>query len=100
VYLFGSTEEGTAGPGSDIDLLVVWSGSAAQRRDLQHWLEGWSLCLAEMSYQVYGLPVQKLLDVRFMTPEEASRQVMAMRRGGSALRELPLGSDPAPDLIF
>jgi hypothetical protein len=96
-YLFGSTEEGTAGPGSDIDLLVAFSGDEAQRRDLRHWLEGWSLCLAEMSYQVYGLPVRKLLDVRLMTPEDASRQVVAMTRGGTALRELPLGADPAPD---
>src|SRR5215468_10469078 len=54
VYLFGSTEAGNAEVGSDIDLLVVYGGDARQVADLRIWLEGWSLCLAEISFQLYG----------------------------------------------
>jgi hypothetical protein len=50
-YLFGNTEFGNAGVGSDIDLIVVCSGDAQQRRDLHAWLEDWSLCFAEVSFQ-------------------------------------------------
>jgi hypothetical protein len=65
-YLFGNTEFGNAGVGSDIDLIVVCSGDAQQRRDLHAWLEGWSLCLAEVSFQLYGLPSSGLLDGQFL----------------------------------
>jgi len=54
VYLFGSTELGSAGVGSDINLIVVSGGDARQENDLRIWLEGWSLCLAEISFQLYG----------------------------------------------
>src|ERR1019366_116564 len=33
-YLIGSTKNGTAGPASDIDLLIHFHGTAEQRRDL------------------------------------------------------------------
>ncbi len=54
VYLGGSTEAGQAGPGSDIDLLIVFHGTEAQRAHLTHWLEGWSLCLGELALQQTG----------------------------------------------
>ena len=39
IYLFGSTKNGTAGPGSDIDLIVHVSGHRRKRaRDLR---PGW-----------------------------------------------------------
>jgi len=91
VYLFGSTELGNAGAGSDIDLIVVCGGDAQQRRDLQVWLEGWSLCLAEISFQLYGLPSTGLLDVRFLKPEQARAEVSAFAAAGKTLQSLPLG---------
>lgn len=54
LYLYGSTENGNAGPGSDIDLLIVCCGTETQREWLSHWLEGWSLCLAELALQHTG----------------------------------------------
>jgi hypothetical protein len=48
--LFASKELGNA-VGSDSDLIVVCSGDAQQRRDLHAWLEDWSLCFAEVSFQ-------------------------------------------------
>jgi len=52
-----------ARPGSDIDLLVHFAGTEEQRRDLQLWLEGWSLSLAEMNYLRTGYRSEGLIDV-------------------------------------
>ncbi|MDL1949958.1 hypothetical protein FBQ97_09120, partial [Acidobacteria bacterium ACD] len=49
MYVVGSTKNASAGPGSDIDLLVHVDGDEARGRDLAAWLEGWSLCLAELN---------------------------------------------------
>ena len=92
VYLFGSTEIGTAGAGSDIDLFVVFEGDARQKRDLELWLEGWSLCLAEVGLQLYGLPSRGLLDVRFVDPKRAAAEIKARVAAGTMLRALPLGT--------
>ena len=42
LYVFGSAKNATAGPGSDIDLLVHFRGDDRQRQMLEEWLEGWS----------------------------------------------------------
>jgi hypothetical protein len=92
IYLFGSTESGDAGLGSDIDLIVVGNGDSGQRRDLQIWLEGWSLCLAEISFQLYGVPSHGLLDVKYLGPEEAKVEIPSFSRAGKTLQALPVGS--------
>ncbi len=92
VYLFGSTELGNAGVGSDIDLIVVSEGTPQQKRELELWLEGWSLCLAEISFQLYGLPSSGLLDVRFMNPDQAKTQLAALAASGKTLQALPAGT--------
>jgi pyruvate, water dikinase len=94
VYLFGSTELGNAGVGSDIDLVVVCRGDAQQNRELQSWLEGWSLCLAEISFQLYGLPSNGLLDVKFLTPEQATAELSGFAAAGKTLQALPIGTVP------
>ncbi len=50
LYVFGSTKNATAGPGSDIDLLVHFAGDRNQLYQLECWFEGWSQALAEMNY--------------------------------------------------
>lgn len=95
VYLFGSTELGNAGVGSDIDLIVVSAGHASQRRDLEIWLEGWSLCLAEISFQLYGLPSTGLLDIRFLDPQQAKTEIPSFTTAGNTLQALPVGTAPA-----
>jgi len=97
VYLFGSTELGSAGVGSDIDLIVVSGGDARQENDLRIWLEGWSLCLAEISFQLYGLPSTGLLDVRFLDPEEAKIEIPSFTAAGSTLQALPVGTAPSSE---
>jgi len=92
VYLFGSTELGTAAVSSDIDLIFVSDGGTEKRKDLDIWLEGWSLCLAEVSFQLFGLPSSGLLDVRHMDPEQAKTQIRAFLAGGTTLQALPVGT--------
>ncbi len=75
LFLGGSTARGHAGPGSDIDLYVVFHGSDAQRRDLSAWLEGWSLCLGEVALQQTGQPFPEgILNVRWLDREPDMRQ--------------------------
>ena len=92
VYLLGSTEAGNADVGSDIDLIVVGDGDRRQQRDLQMWLEGWSLCLAEISFQLYGVPSHGLLDVKYLDSEEAQLEIPSFSRAGKTLQALPVGT--------
>ena len=56
VFLGGSTARGDARAGSDIDIYIDCHGSEEQRRQLSIWIEGWSLCLAEVALQQTGQP--------------------------------------------
>ena len=67
IYLFGSTNNGTAGPRSDIDLLVHFDGTSHQHKELNIWLEGWDRCLVEILHQRTGNNLNGLLDVHFIT---------------------------------
>ncbi len=70
MYVFGSTKNATAGPGSDIDLIVHQEANDDSRRALEGWLEGWSLCLSEMNYLRTGYRTEGLLDVKIVTDED------------------------------
>jgi hypothetical protein len=70
LYLFGSTKNATAGPESDIDLLVHFRGSEPQRKELSAWLEAWSLCLGQFNYFRTGRKSAGLLDVHFISDED------------------------------
>ena len=70
VYLFGSTSNGTAGPGSDIDLLIHFQGNEHQRKDLLNWLDGWNKALAEINFMKTGYRMDKMLDAHVITDED------------------------------
>lgn len=91
MYLFGSTSNATAGPGSDIDLLIHFQGSQNQREELSKWLDGWSLCLAEINYLKTGYNSAGLLDVHFVTDEDIANQTSFAVKIGAV-------SDPAHPL--
>ncbi len=74
LYLFGSVKNATAGPGSDIDLLVHFSGNERQQQELELWLEGWSLSLSETNYLRTGYRTDDLLDVHLLTDEDIEKQ--------------------------
>jgi hypothetical protein len=93
LYVFGSTKNATAGPNSDLDLIVHFVGSTAQREELQTWLEGWSLCLAEANYLRTGYRSPGLLDVHLVTDDDIARQTSYAAKISAvtdAARPLPL----------
>ena len=74
MYVFGSTKNATAGPGSDIDLLIHFLGSEKQKQQLVLWLEGWSLCLAEINFSRTGYKSDGLLDYNLLTDEDIAKK--------------------------
>jgi hypothetical protein len=79
-YLIGSTKNGTAGPASDIDLLLHFNGTEQQRNDLLLWLEGWSRCLGEINYLRTGYRTDGLLDLHLVTDKDiAERSSFAVK---------------------
>ena len=97
MYVFGSTKNATAGPGSDIDLLIHFTGGEEHRAELLAWLEGWSLCLAEINYLRTGYRSEGLLDAHLVTDEDIeARTSYAVKIGAvtDAAREIPLGKRP------
>ncbi|MFH1118799.1 MAG: nucleotidyltransferase domain-containing protein [Bacteroidota bacterium] len=70
VYLIGSVKNATAGPASDLDLLIHHQADAQQLHCLKSWLDGWSLCLAEENYQKTGHQTNGLIDLHLITDED------------------------------
>jgi hypothetical protein len=100
MYVFGSTKNATAGPGSDINLLIHFQGSEQQKEQLVLWLEGWSLCLAALNFSRTGYESKGLLDYHLLTDEDiAQRSSYAVKIGAvtDAARLLPLKSQQSPD---
>jgi len=99
LYLFGSTKNATAGPASDIDLIVHCDGDEANRHALDLWFEGWSLCLNEVNFLRTGSKTGGTLDVHYVTDEDIARQTSYAAKIGAvtdAARPLPLTRRP-PD---
>jgi len=95
MYVFGSTKNATAGPASDIDLLIHFVGTPDQREKLEHWLEGWSISLAESNYLRTGYRTDGLLDVHVITDEDIERKTSYASKIGAATdaaRPLKIGS--------
>ena len=76
-YLIGSTKNATAGPASDIDILLHSQGNEEQMKELMLWLEGWSRCLAEINFLRTGYRTDGLLDVHLL-PIRTSRNGRAL----------------------
>lgn len=94
MYVIGSTKNGTAGPDSDIDLLIHFQGHERQKLALLQWLNGWSLCLDEMNYLRTGYRSQGLLDVHLISDADVKAQSGRAAKIGAvtdSARELTLG---------
>ncbi|HEY6572970.1 MAG TPA: nucleotidyltransferase domain-containing protein, partial [Candidatus Eisenbacteria bacterium] len=99
VYVIGSTKNATAGPASDIDLIVHVRGTESQQQALEAWFQGWSAALAEMNYLRTGYRTPGLLDVHYVTDEDfAQRSSFAVKVGAvtDAARPLLLSTDLPP----
>jgi pyruvate,water dikinase len=94
LYVIGSTKNATAGPASDIDLLVHFRGTSEQRRDLMSWFEGWGRCLSEFNFLRTGYRTDGLLDVHVVTDEDIEAGSSYAAKIGAvtdAAKELRLG---------
>jgi len=94
IYLFGSTKNATAGPQSDIDLLIHFVGDKKQHQDLLAWLEGWSYSLSEINLRRTGYKTDGLLDINMITDEDIkNRTSYAVKIGAvtDGAFPLPLG---------
>jgi pyruvate, water dikinase len=70
LYIFGSTNNGNAGPSSDIDLLVHFRGDETQEKLVRQWFEGWSQSLSHANFRRTGYKTEGLLDLHFITDED------------------------------
>jgi pyruvate,water dikinase len=96
-YVFGSTKNATAGPGSDIDLLIHFVGDQEQRNDLEIWLEGWSASLDYTNFLKTGYKSDGLLDVHIVTDEDIKNKTsFALKIDAltDAARPLEIGVKP------
>ncbi|MEZ5360577.1 MAG: PEP/pyruvate-binding domain-containing protein [Candidatus Zixiibacteriota bacterium] len=94
MYLFGSTKNASAGPGSDIDLLIHFRGTPEQREELNLWLTGWSQCLAEINYMRTGYNCDGLLDTHIITDSDIERKTsyaVKINAVTDAAIEVPIG---------
>jgi hypothetical protein len=90
-WVFGSTKNGTAGPASDIDLLLHVEPHDPRRDALAAWLDGWSRALAEMNELRTGYHTEGLLDVHYVTDDDIAR-------GTSFAAKIGAVTDPARPL--
>jgi hypothetical protein len=70
IYLAGSTQNTTAQAGSDIDILVNFTGNPEQQRDLKNWLDGWSLSLDELNFLRTGYKAGGILDIHYVSDQD------------------------------
>ena len=101
LYVFGSVKNATAGPGSDLDLIVHFVGDERQRADLLLWLDGFSTALAEANYLRTGHRRDRLFDLHFVTDDDIARQTPIAAKIGAVTdpaRPLALGAPLSADV--
>jgi hypothetical protein len=94
VYYLDESDGGEIDPAGPIKLVIHFLGSGRQRKEIETWLQGWSLSLAEMNYFRTGFHSDGLLDVHYLTDEKirGEKDVALMIKAASdTVRELPLG---------
>ncbi|PLX11102.1 MAG: hypothetical protein C0597_15640 [Marinilabiliales bacterium] len=75
IYIIGSTKDATAGPASDIDLLVHFTGTEFQKQLLRAWIEGWSYSLEEVNNQNTGYKNKGgLIDLHIITDDDITNK--------------------------
>ncbi len=70
IYLYGTVFNETAGPNSDIDLLIQFDGDDKQKDELMLWFEGWNLSLSHINYSRTGYELNNFLDLTILSTTE------------------------------
>jgi len=73
-YLIGSVKNATAGPESDIDLLIHDTGNPKKRAALHNWLEAWNLAIQEMEKLFSDMRSGTHLDIHYVTDEDIRKK--------------------------
>jgi hypothetical protein len=100
IYLFGSAKNATAGPTSDIDLMVHVGGDPERGIALAEWLRGWNACLLEQNFLRTGVRAERLVHPHFVTDDDVrARRGVAAKIGAvtDAARPLALGASRDSD---
>ncbi len=74
LYVVGSTKEATAGPESDIDLIVHFNGTEEQKDKLENWFERWDQRLIQENEKRIGKRTDGILDVHYVTDEDIEKK--------------------------
>jgi len=75
LYLIGSTKNASAGPASDIDLLVHTEGDSGKEEKFRYWLEGWGLCLGEINFMRTGHgETRNIIDLHMICDEDIEKK--------------------------
>jgi len=94
VYFIDASDGREIEPASPIQLIIHFLGGGRQRKELETWLQGWSLSLAEMNYFRTGFHSDGLLDIHYLTDEKIRGEkdvAVRIKVGSDVVRELPLG---------
>jgi hypothetical protein len=94
VYYVDESDGRDFDPSGPIKLVIHFTGTGRQRKDIETWLNGWSLSLAEMNYFRTGFHTDGLLDVHFLTDEKVRGETdvaLRIKAPSDMVRELPLG---------
>ncbi len=71
IYLIGSVKNATAGPGSDIDLMIHVGDDTGKVELLRAWIEGWSYGLDEFNHSMTGhRSGTGLIDLHLITDQD------------------------------
>ncbi len=95
-YVFGSTKEATAGPASDIDLLIHFNGNEEQRESLLSWLHERGVKLGKENKERTGGQTDDILDVHIITDEDIKNKsswAVHINSPHSAAKKIPLRND-------
>ncbi len=92
VYLFGSSKNATAGPGSDIDLIIHVNGDPGGKSLLNAFLRGWDSALRTANLRRTGIRMDSILDVHLITDDDIRKRTSYAVKIGAV-------SDPARPLV-
>lgn len=73
MYLVGSTKDATAGPASDIDLLIFIKNDVQKQLMLQEWIDGWGNGLSIYNQARTGYKIDKLFHLHLVDIEDIGR---------------------------
>jgi hypothetical protein len=86
-YVCEALEDAIAGPEGGLELIIHLERAHRGRRELEAWLEGWSLCLAEVEHLRTGSRPTRPLHIRLVTDDHRLQLKEGSRTrvlGGSA----------------